>query len=254
MKNSRIEFLIQKKLDRVADSQEENELDALIASSREISDTYTDQKQIHEWLKTVPNVEPPSGLVDSVMAALPVRPIRSAPWWRQWTNGFLLLPRHRFSVGFALGAAACLLFLSLVWVSRPLKISNYEDLYGSAVFSRQFSSYERIDLTRVGGEISWNDKSPDCMVRVALTPTAPVTAVLQFSQEDYRLSHFYQESWCEEGTVLALPNSIRVDFPKANRLVFILSNRGETRSPIKFKLLQGDTVLYSRLLSGVEEK
>jgi|GEM_PF-4493811 len=254
MKNNRIEILIQKKLDRVADPQEEKELDALIASSRELSDTYTDQKLIQEWLNKMPVVEPPDGLVDSVMAALPVRPIRSAARWHRRIDLLSLFPRHRFAAGFAMGVAICVIFLGLIWISRPSTIASYNDLYGTTVLSRQFSYFEKIDLTRAGGEISWNEDTPERMVRLSLRPTAPVTAMLQFNPDVYRLSHFYQESWCESGAVMVQPNCIRVDLQKANRLVFVLSSQGEVYPPIQFKLLQGDTVLFSKELGTEQTK
>jgi len=254
MKNNRIKILIQKKLDRVADPREEKEIDALIASSREVSDTYSDQSDVQEWLKKMPAVEPPDGLVDSVMAALPVRPIRNVPLLRRLADEISLVPRYRFAVGFAMGVAACIIFLALVWFSKPAIISDYNDLYGTTVLSRQFSNFEKIDLTRVGGEVSWNEDSPDRMVRVTLRPSAPITAMLQFSPDVYRLSHFYQESWCESGSVMVQPNCIKVDFQKANRLVFVLSSQGEVRPPIQFKLLQGDTVVFSKELGNTEDK
>ncbi len=122
-------------------------------------------------------------------------------------------------------------------------------LSGSALLTRQFEAVETFETPSAGGELSWNYDTPNTMVRIALRPNQPVTASLQFNPAEYQMSHFYQEAWTGSGDVRVLPNSVTVKLPNANRYVFVMKSKGDSHSPMVFKLMSEDSLLISKILA-----
>jgi len=251
MNSKRLHHLIYKKLDNILSATEEKELSDYLAQDIAAAELLATQRQMNDFLNKMPSVEPPEYLSSQIMASLPLparRRVEHEPWWRRLFTAPAPLIQHRFAIGFVSGLFIGVLLAGFLLLSRSTGIIDQGSLPGTALLTRQFPQVLKIDLPSVDGEISWNSTSPERMVRLSLNPTFPVTAVFQFDPAELYVSHFYQESWANAGNVQLLPNGARIDFQKPNRFVLMLSSRGETYTPIQFKITQEDTLLYARQL------
>lgn len=249
MQIKKIQQLIYKNIDSTASIDEARELNEYLSTHPEAANMFETQKQITGLLDKMPRVEPPKHLHNHIMAAIPIQKrIRArAAWWQWLFPSPAPIIRYRFAFGFVSGMAIIILVLSIMLITHSSIILEKESLLGTALFPRQFQ-VQKIDLSPVAGELSWNFASQDRLIRVTLNPTTPVTAILRFDPSEFRMNHFSQESWSDGGNVVVSPNGIRIDFLKENKFICVLSTRRETDSPIQFQIMQQDTLLFARQL------
>ncbi|MBN2356417.1 hypothetical protein JXO59_09905 [candidate division KSB1 bacterium] len=250
MKNKKVKQLICSVIDQTASAEEARELSDYIMRHPGAGEMYEEQKQMSQWLDDIPQVNPPAGLQDQIITALPARSkisnVRTA-WWQRILPAPVLLPKHRFAFGFAGGIAVGLVFFFVLLLTNGPNTLKKESLLGTALFSRHFQ-VQRIDLPSVTGEVAWHSEQQGKMVRLTLNPGQPVTAEFIFDPAEFRVSHYYQEAWSSGGEVLVQPGRLQIDFNEENSFVLILAVKGPAESAVQFNITHQGALVYARRL------
>lgn len=139
---------INQELDGTLSKDELAELHKHLQNDKEAQELFNKLQLLHKRLKEVPEIEPPAGIKESVMKALPAVHFTSARNDNSLKSkivDLLQLPSFQLAGMFSLGAAAALLFLVVTQNLSKWDDTPAERAIGTIISPEMFSEANKID-------------------------------------------------------------------------------------------------------------
>lgn len=183
--DQRVQDLLNGSIDGELSSSDQDELDRLLASSDEICETYKELKAFAGLLDSLPDIEPPQYLQESIerQVSLPVQSNR-----HEEKQGFFgaWFPAHWLRTGFALAAGAVITVGVYQVGSGPITPEDASNMVGTVVKSQATGQGDLLDSIHIftdtlTGRVELWEKADMFSLNVQLDSDGPTQLVVDFA-------------------------------------------------------------------------
>ena len=245
-------------LDGVLPERDRDRLHEYLASDPEANGYFGGLRAAVEAANSVEQVEPPAGLSEKILNAVPFSHHRfnaAHPGVANWRENWFTMPRFRYAAVFVFGIVFGILVYSAINLDSrrgggELNISKILGTMKQYDASEGFTQTGTIgvDLDRVRGSVSLHESDMVLLADVALDATDDIDWVVDYDAEDLTFDG-YRSLDGGAGDVVAGRSQMSVRQTGNGHYLLFFTRKRRPVTPLKLRIYSADQLLLENTLS-----
>jgi hypothetical protein len=245
-------------LDGVLPEKDRTRLHDYLSSVPEANIYFEGLRAAVEAANSVEQVEPPAGLINKIMNAVPFSHHQvEAPHkgFTNWRENWFTMPRFRYAAVFVFGIVFGVLVYSAMNLDseRGAGELNVSKLLGTMKQYTELDGFTQtgafgVDLDRVQGSVSLHESDKVLLAEVALDASDDIDWVVEYDAGDVTFDG-YRSFDGGAGDVVAAKTEMRVHQTGDSRYLLIFTRKSHPVTPFKVRIYSADQLLLENTLS-----